>query len=104
MFIRLSVVFMLVFWAVTSAPPAYGANAQKVFVEKCMVCHKTGGKAQPVNPSSKAAMVWAKYFSRGRHQVDLSKELNTEETKAVLQYLMRHAADSEQPLTAVLPK
>ncbi len=77
---------------------------EKLFIQKCAVCHKKGGKAPPVNPADKAAIVWEKYFKRHRHPIDLSKKISSSEMKIIIEYLKSHAADSDQPLEAVIPK
>ncbi|OCC15420.1 hypothetical protein DBT_1167 [Dissulfuribacter thermophilus] len=71
---------------------------------KCGACHKKGGKAAPVNPADKAGRVWEKYFKRNRHRVDISKNISTEELSRIINYLKGHAADSDQPAAAVIPR
>jgi mono/diheme cytochrome c family protein len=78
------------------------AEGEGLFVQKCGACHKKGGSAASVNPADKAATVWDKYFSRGRHPVDMG--VGDAELQQVLQYLQAHAADSDQPAAAVIPK
>ena len=78
------------------------AGGQDLFVEKCGSCHKKGGQAASVNPADKAGRVWKKYFKRGRHPVDMGVDDTSLET--IIQYLADHAADSDQPASAVIPK
>ena len=66
-----------------SAWAAYGGEA--LFKEKCGSCHMRGGAATPVNPGEKAATVWAKYFKRGRHPVELS--ISEGDMDSILEYL-----------------
>ena len=80
-----------------------GTN-EDTFVKKCGSCHQRGGGAAPVNPAGKAGLVWKKYFSRGRHPVDLSKTINATEMSSILLYLQDHAADSDHPVAAAIPK
>lgn len=80
------------------------ADGATLFVQKCGSCHKRGGQATPVNPADKAGIVWKKYFDRGRHPVDLAQTLSDSDMGAVIGYLKDHAADSDQPATAVIPK
>jgi len=77
-------------------------NNEELFKAKCGACHLKGGAAAPVNPGEKAATVWDKYFKRGRHPVDLKMSEN--EITAVVQHLMDHAADSDQPEMLAIPK
>ncbi len=79
------------------------AGGRDVFIRECGSCHRINGKADPVNPGDKAAIVWKKYFKRKRHPVDLSK-ISDEDMATILKYLRDHAADSEQPESAVIPK
>lgn len=78
------------------------ADSQGLFLDKCGSCHKRGGQAAVVNPADKAGRVWEKYFARGRHPVDMG--INEGDLGAVIQYLADHAADSDQPASAVIPK
>ena len=85
----------------TSAMAADGAN---MFLQKCGSCHVKGGQAAPVNPADKAAIVWNKFFKRGRHKVDFSQTISVDDLQVIVQYLKDHAADSDQPAVAVIPK
>lgn len=80
------------------------ADGAGLFVQKCGACHKRGGTASSVNPADKAGVVWKKYFSRGRHPEDLAATINDAELETVILYLKAHAADSDQPAAAVIPK
>ena len=82
---------------------AHGAD-KTIFINKCGQCHHIGGQAPPVNPADKAGLVWIKYFKRQRHPVDLTNTLSSTEMQSILQYLQDHAADSERPIAAVIPK
>ena len=79
-------------------------GGQELFLQKCGSCHQKGGQAPPINPADKAALVWKKYFKRRRHPVDLSSHISPEEMQEILKYLEDHAADSEQPEAAIIPK
>ena len=80
------------------------ADGAALFVQKCGGCHKRGGAATPVNPADKAGVVSEKYFARGRHPEGLAAALKDAELQTVVQYLQSHAADSDQPAAAVIPK
>ncbi len=75
-----------------------------LFVKKCGACHRKDGKAPPINPADKAALVWKRYFKRKRHPIDLSNIITPNELQQILTYLQEHAADSDQPEAAVIPK
>ena len=78
------------------------ASGEASFKAKCGACHVKGGEAAPVNPGEKAATVWEKYFKRGRHPVDL--KMSESEIGVIVQYLVSHAADSDQPEMLAIPK
>ncbi len=80
------------------------AGGQELFVKKCGACHHKGGQAPPVNPADKAGRVWKKYFKRHRHPIDLSGQISPQELQEIISYLEAHAADSEQPEAAIIPK
>ncbi len=82
----------------------FAADSEGLFVQKCGSCHLRGGEAAPVNPGDKAGVVWAKYFKRDRHPVDLSQNISDDEMDVVLDYLEDHAADSAKPQQAAIPK
>ncbi len=78
------------------------AGELDLFLEKCGSCHRDGAEAPPVNPADKAGVVWAKYFKRDRHPGDLS--VSADEMADILKFLQNHAADSDHPVAAVIPK
>lgn len=88
--------------AVLVALPGVSEASQALFLQKCGACHKKGGTAAPINPADKAASVWEKYFARGRHPGDPGA--SGADLKSVIDYLKAHAADSDQPAAAVIPK
>ncbi len=85
------------------APPALASNLD-VFLVRCGGCHKKDGQAAPVNPADKAGVVWKKYFQRHRHPVDISDTITQEEQAQILTFLENHAADSDHPVAAIIPK
>lgn len=74
------------------------------FLDKCGSCHKSGAEAAPVNPADKAGVVWVKYFKRERHPGDLNSTINADEMANIVEFLKNHAADSDHPVAAVIPK
>lgn len=84
--------------------PVWAGGDEDTFVQKCGSCHQKGGEADPVNPADKAGLVWKKYFKRGRHPVDLSEKITDTEMSSILAYLRDHAADSDHPVAAAIPK
>lgn len=82
--------------------PARAADGEGLFLQKCGACHKRGGEAPAVNPADKAGRVWQKYFMRGRHPVDIG--LADSDLELVIGYLQNHAADSDHPVAAIIPK
>lgn len=82
---------------------AFAADSA-MFITKCGGCHKKGGEAAPVNPADKAGVVWDKFFKRDRHPVNISAAVSAGDLESVVAYLMAHAADSDQPEAAAIPK
>ncbi len=78
------------------------AGGDALFIQKCGSCHKSGGQAAVINPADKAGRVWQKYFKRGRHPVKTG--ISDNDMTAIISYLTNHAADSDQPEAAVIPK
>lgn len=101
---RFQILFGCIVLSLVMLTPAFADDAAAVFVQKCGVCHKKGGEAAPVNPADKAGVVWSKYFKRGRHPVDLSVRISSDEMMTILGFLQEHAADSDHPVAAAIPK
>jgi len=80
------------------------ASDLDVFLVKCGNCHKNSGQASPVNPADKAGLVWKKYFKRNRHPIDLSATISKQDQEQILAFLEHHAADSDHPVAAIIPK
>jgi len=80
------------------------AADQTIFINKCGQCHRKNGPAHPINPADKAGLVWIKYFQRQRHPVAFQELLTETEKENILDYLQEHAADSERPVAAAIPK
>lgn len=93
-------------WLVLSVclSPAIAADNSLVFLEKCGACHKRNSAVVPISPADKAGLVWMKYFQRNRHPVELESTINEGEMADILNYLKEHAADSEVPVSAAIPK
>ncbi len=78
------------------------ADGGTLFRGKCGSCHKKGGSAAVVNPADKAAVVWQKFFKRGRHKTDMG--VADADLQSIIEYLQAYAADSDRPETAAIPK
>ncbi len=89
-------------WVPTDVVQA--AEGSELFAKRCGSCHYSDGKADPISPADKAEVVWGKYFKRDRHPGKLSTISSSEELTSILEYLQRHAADSDVPLAAAIPK
>lgn len=98
--LNITATMCLVFASVSYA----AASNLDVFLDKCGSCHKKDAQAAPVNPADKAGVVWVKYFKRGRHPVDLSAGVSADEMASVIKFLQNHAADSDHPVAAIIPK
>lgn len=82
---------------------AIAAGDQELFIAKCGACHKKDGPAGVISPGEKAGAVWKKYFERARHPVDISN-ISQADMQKIVDFLVSHAADSEQPAAAIIPK
>ena len=84
---------------------AAAAGEREIFIQRCGSCHGKGRKAPAVNPADFAAVQWKNFFKRHKHRriEDISGLLSPDEAAAVLRYLQRHAADSDQPEVAAIP-
>ncbi len=79
------------------------ADDQNLFLSKCGSCHKKDGQAAVISPGEKAGAVWKKYFERARHPVDISN-IAPQDMAKIIDFLVSHAADNEQPAAAIIPK
>lgn len=90
--------------SVVSVHPVTAADNSQIFIKKCGACHIRGSDVAPINPADKAGVVWVKYFQRKRHPVPLASAISNDEMAVILNYLQEHAADSEVPVAAAIPK
>ena len=96
-------IFLLAFSCLALTASAWaGGEGESLFKTRCGACHMRGGAAAPVNPGDKAGVVWVKYFKRGRHPVDVNA--SDDEMDIIIEYLERHAADSDQPQMLAIPQ
>lgn len=81
------------------------ANPKKgkfLFKNRCKECHwpdKAGGDVTPIFYTQKQ---WESFFSKGKYlrkMDNLDKEFTAEDLGHIQQYLIEHAADSDQPET-----
>ncbi|MCP4714303.1 MAG: cytochrome c [Deltaproteobacteria bacterium] len=79
--------------------PVNAAEGKRVFIQKCGSCHKAGGEAAVFAPTKYASTQWERFFQRNKHKrkKDISADFNQAELNSVKQYLIDHAADSDQP-------
>ena len=91
--------FMLGFFVLTWIPLSYAADGKEVFINKCGSCHKSEGEARMFAPTKYASVQWERYFARNKHKrrKDIGSLFTEAELNAVKEYLIDHAADSEQP-------
>ncbi len=98
-----SIVIMTCLWWLP-ADIVSATDGGTLFIHKCGSCHQQEGLAKPVNPADKAEVVWEKYFKRDRHPGKLSTIGTEDELTRILNYLKKHAADSDYPEAAAIPK
>ncbi|KPA16114.1 cytochrome CBB3 [Candidatus Magnetomorum sp. HK-1] len=75
------------------------SNGREVFLNKCGSCHQENGDVKAFAPSKYASTQWRRFFRRNKHKrkKDISELFTESELKDVMEYLIRHAADSDQP-------
>lgn len=81
------------------------ADGQAVFIAKCGSCHGAGKEVRAINPADYAASQWKNYFKRRKHQrkTDISERVPAADHAVILKYLIKYAADSDQPEVAAIP-
>jgi mono/diheme cytochrome c family protein len=86
---------MIFIWASTSM----ASSGRDIFLNKCGSCHQENGSVKTFAPSKYASTQWRRFFRRNKHKrkKDISDLFTENEFKAVMEYLIKHAADSDQP-------
>ncbi len=84
---------------------AASLDGRPTFVERCGSCHGTSKEAKAINPAQFASLQWKNWFRRQKHSRirDISQAVTRDEERAILDYLIRKAADSDYPETAAIP-
>ncbi|MCP4714975.1 MAG: cytochrome c [Deltaproteobacteria bacterium] len=92
-------IICIILLAILYFSPAQAADGKGVFIQKCGNCHKAGSEAAVFAPTKYASTQWERFFQRNKHKrkKDISADFNQAELDAVKQYLIDHAADSDQP-------
>ena len=85
-------------WALLLTP-CLAADGKGLFIEKCGSCHKTNGEAATFAATKYASMQWDRFFERNKHQrkKDITALVTASELNDIKEYLVSHAADSDQP-------
>ncbi len=84
---------------ILTAADAY-AGGQDILISQCGACHRPGGEAPVFAPTKYASRQWGRFFERNTHKrkKDISSYFTSTELKRVKEYLINHAADSDQPV------
>jgi mono/diheme cytochrome c family protein len=97
-------IFKLFTIATISLTPLIGfANDNvEIFNQKCNQCHGPSKDAEEIYPGYFARVQWEIFFKNNRHKrkKDISDILSKEELDATMDYLIKHAADSDKPIAA----
>ncbi|MBN2109426.1 MAG: hypothetical protein JW832_18505 [Deltaproteobacteria bacterium] len=74
-------------------------DGKNIFMTKCGSCHRAGGEASVCSPSKYAGVQWQRFFEKDRHTAkkNIKDLISPADLNAVQDYLVKHAADSEQP-------
>ncbi len=94
----ISVMLVGLTWAIP-LNPCQAAEGKKMFINKCGGCHKAKGEAPAFAATKYASMQWERFFDRNKHQrkKDIGALVSANEIKDIRDYLVAHAADSDQP-------
>lgn len=101
---KLIVGLFLLVATVTAVTAAEGGNPKKgkfLYKKTCRSCHAAGSEGQALTPMSKTQAQWDRHFQKGTHpdKAKTLKGLSEQDLKDIQQYLINHAADSDQPET-----
>jgi cytochrome c553 len=93
--------FLCLLTVVTSAAAvAASGNPKKgkhLYKNTCRSCHAEG--ENKLTPMSKTQSQWERFFEKNQHNPEGIKELSGQDLLDIRQYLINHAADSDQPET-----
>ena len=80
-------------------PHTWGVNGREIYFSKCGACHKNDGQASSFAPTKYASTQWKRFFKRNKHKrkKNIDSIFTKEEITLVQDYLVKHAADSDQP-------
>ncbi len=99
---RKSIVILAAIVLIAGSISMVRADAGKnVFTNKCCSCHRAGGEAAAVSPSKYAGIQWQRFFDKNKHakKKDIQDQFSPADLAEVKDYLVSHAADSDQPET-----
>lgn len=98
---RLKVFFIFIFLFI-QVNPLFAETGQELFYNNCLKCHRA--KNQVIAPVDKASSQWRRFFKRNKHQrrykIDLSPIVSEMGLKKIIDFLIDHASDSDQPQVA----
>ena len=96
---RLTVILAGVFLCAVLIATARAQDGRDTFVSKCGSCHRTGGEAERFAPTKYASTQWERFFRKNKHTAkkDISGQVSPADLERVKDYLVEHAADSDQP-------
>jgi hypothetical protein len=72
-------------------------KGKQIWNESCVSCHTSKPNSGPVVASYFAASQWKRFIESNKHKSIEEIKLNKEELGYVLEYLKKHAADSDSP-------
>jgi mono/diheme cytochrome c family protein len=102
--VKLILGLILLTAAVTTVTAAEGGNPKKgkyLYKKTCRSCHSDGSEAKALTPMTKTQAQWERHFQKAAHpdKTKAWKGLSEQDLKDIQQYLINHAADSDQPET-----
>jgi cytochrome c5 len=98
----LACILLVVFTATVAFAAAGNAKKGKYLYKKnCKVCHGEGTEGKKLTPLSKTQSQWGRFFDKDQHKVkpEVWKQFSEQDLNDMRQFLIDHAADSDQPET-----
>ena len=75
-------------------------KGKKIWTDSCVSCHTSKSNNGPTVASYFAASQWKRFIETNRHKKIQEIVLSKEDLEYVLEYLKKHAADSDSPEVA----
>jgi cytochrome c553 len=82
---------------ITAAASGNPKKGKHLYKNSCKSCHNEG--SSKLTPMDKTQAQWSRFFEKNQHEPEVLKGLSEKDLQDIRQYLINHAADSDQPET-----